>query len=292
MIAKASLSPPEFVMSHRLLAGLLAASSLLAVPALAADVADYGTVDTSEVAIVNNADLIIELGAGISTQPAYEGSDDYDVSGFPIVGLQYLSIPGLFDIGSPDERRGGLRIAPSFRFIDKRNADKYRELDGTLPLERSYQLGLRAGYEFPVYDTLNIEIYGEGRYAFNEGEGFVGGAGFDFISRPTAEWEFKLGPRTTFADSNYMSTYFSVRPIESIASGGRLGAYDADGGFKSVGVAASARYEFRPDWFLNANAAYERMVGDAADSPIVKVGSEDQFFAGFGLSKRFSIDLF
>ncbi len=276
-------------MSHRLLAGLLAATALFAAPALAAD---YDTVDTSAVAVANNADLIIELGVGISTQPAYEGSDDYQVSGYPIVGLQYLSIPGLFDIGSPEEKRGGLRLSPSFRFVDKRNADEYPELDGTLPLDRSYQLGLRAGYEFPIYDTLNVEIYGEGRYAFNEGEGFVGGAGFDLISRPTEQWEFKLGPRTTFADSNYMSTYFSVRPIESIGSRGRLAAFDADGGFKSVGVAASARYEFRPDWFLNANAAYERMVGDAADSPIVKVGSENQFFAGIGLSKRFSIDLF
>ncbi|KQQ80666.1 MipA/OmpV family protein [Aureimonas sp. Leaf324] len=276
-------------MTHRLLAGLLAATVLSAAPALAAD---YETVDTSEVAIANNADLIIELGAGISTQPAYEGADDYDISGYPIVSLQYLNIPGLFAIGSPEEKQGGLRIGPSFRFIDKRSADDYPELNGTLALDRSYQLGLRAGYEFPVYDTLNIEVYGEARYAFNEGEGFVGGAGIDFISRPTEQWEFKLGPRTTFADSNYNSTYFSVRPLESIASGGRLAAYDAGGGFKSVGAAASARYEFRPDWFLNANAAYERMVGDAADSPIVKVGSEDQFFAGFGISKRFSIDLF
>ncbi|RIY02537.1 MipA/OmpV family protein [Aureimonas flava] len=276
-------------MPHRLPAALLAATALLASPALAAD---YGTVDTSAVAVANNVDLIIELGAGVSTQPAYEGSNDYQVSAYPIVSLQYLSLPGLFDIGSPEEKQGGLRIAPSFRYVGERNATKYRELDGTLPLEESYQLGLRAGYEFPVYDTLNVEVYGEARYAFNEGEGFVGGAGVDFISRPTEQWEFKLGPRTTFADSNYMSTYFSVLPIESVASGGRLAAFDADGGFKSVGVAASARYEFRPDWFLNANAAYERMVGDAADSPIVAVGSKDQFFAGIGLSRRFSIDLF
>ena len=260
--------------------------------ASAAHAADYGTPDTTAVAVANNADLIIELGAGVSTQPAYEGARDYIVSGFPIVSLQYLSIPGLFDIGSPDEKQGGFKIAPSFRFIDKRNAADYPELRGTRALDETYQVGLRAGYEFPIYDTFNVEVYGAARYAFGEAEGFVGEAGVDFISRPTEQWELKLGPTTSFADSDYMSTYFSVTPIESLASFGRLSAYEADSGFKTVGVRGSARYEFRPNWFINANAAYDRMVGDAKDSPIVKVGSEDQFFAGIGLSHRFSLDLF
>lgn len=271
---------------------LLAAAfaGFAAAPALAADA--VATVDTTEVAVVNNADLIIELGAGVSTQPAYEGSSDYNVSGYPIVGLQYLNIPGIGTIGSLDERNGGFKIAPSFRFIDKRNAADYPELLGTRALDETYQLGLRAGYEFPIYETFNAEIYGEARYAFGEAEGFVGGAGIDFISRPNEQWTLKLGPRTTFADGDYMGTYFSVTPIESLASFGRLGAYDAGSGFKTVGAAASARYEFRPNWFVNANAAYERMIGDAKDSPIVKVGSEDQFFAGIGLSHRFTLDLF
>ncbi len=271
---------------------LLAAAfaGFAAAPALAADA--VATVDTTEVAVVNNADLIIELGAGVSTQPAYEGSSDYIVSGYPIVGLQYLNIPGIGAIGSPDESYGGFKIAPSFRFIDKRNAADYPELFGTRALDETYQLGLRAGYEFPLYETFNAEIYGEARYAFGEAEGFVGGAGIDFISRPNEQWTLKLGPRTTFASAEYMSTYFSVTPIESLASFGRLGAYDAGSGFKTVGAAASARYEFRPNWFVNANAAYERMIGDAKDSPIVKVGSEDQFFAGIGLSHRFTLDLF
>ncbi|WP_182086635.1 MipA/OmpV family protein [Aureimonas sp. ME7] len=276
-------------MSHRLLAGLFAAGTLFSLPALAAD---YPTVDTSEVAVVNNADIIIELGGGVSVEPSYEGAKDYDVSGFPIFSLQYLNIPGLFTIGSPDESQGGLRIAPSLQFMDKRNAAKYEELTGTLPLDESYQVGLRVGYEFPLYDTLNAEVYGAARYAFNEGEGFVGEAGIDFISRPSEPWELKLGPRTTFADSDYMSTYFGITPLESLGSSGRLAAFQAGGGFKSVGVDASARYEFRPDWFLNANATYERLVGDAEESPIAKVGSRDQFFAGIGLSKRFSFDLF
>ncbi|MBN9058734.1 MAG: MipA/OmpV family protein, partial [Rhizobiales bacterium] len=72
-----------------------------------------------------------------------------------------------------------------------------------------------------------------------------------------------------------------------------LAAYDAGGGIYSVGLKASARYEFKPDWFLNADAGYDRFVGDAKDSPIVATaGSENQFTVGLGISKRFSVDLF
>ena len=61
---------------------------------------------------------------------------------------------------------------------------------------------------------------------------------------------------------------------------------------KSVGVAGDARFEFRPDWFLNVEASYSRLTGDAGDSPIVEAGSKDQFTFGLGLSRRLSLDLF
>lgn len=271
---------------------LLSTVAFLAMNATSAFAADYVTPDTTEVAVVNNADLIIELGAGISAQPAYEGAQDYIVSGYPIVSLQYLSIPGLFDIGSREEKYGGFSLAPAFRYVDSRNASKYPELYGTLPLDETYELGLRAGYEFALTDVYGVEVYGTAMYAFGEVDAFVGDAGIDFIARPSEQWTMKLGPRTSFASQEYMDTYFSISVPESVQSGGRLGVFEADGGFKTVGVAGSARYEFRPNWFLNADAAYERLVGDAADSPIAEVGSKDQFFVGLGLSRKFSIDLF
>lgn len=53
---------------------------------------------------------------------------------------------------------------------------------------------------------------------------------------------------------------------------------------------ALARYAFRQDWLLNAESSSSQMVGDAADSPIVEAGDENQFT--FGLSKRFTHDVF
>ncbi len=44
--------------------------------------------------------------------------------------------------------------------------------------------------------------------------------------------------------------------------------------------------------FLLFNARYDRLVGDAGDSPIVKSGSANQFTFGAGVSYRLAFDVF
>ena len=101
---------------------------------------------------------------------------------------------------------------------------------------------------------------------------------------PTPELEPK-GPFATVASADYMGSYFGVSAQDSVNTGFRVDAFDPDGGFKSVGVKGLARYQFRPTWFLDAKASYSKLVGDAADSPIVKFGTEDQFTFGLSVSK-------
>lgn len=263
------------------------AASLLALaaaaPASAADVAVYE--DPAPVVATSNTDVVIELGLGGRISPKYEGSKDYEVSPFPIIGLGYLNIPGVLEIGSLSPQGGGLSIGPSFGYTGERESRDYSELRGLSDVDATYEAGIKLGYEWQY-----AEIYGAARYAFGGGEGVVGEVGANVIARPTAALELKAGPFASFASEDYTEAYFGVSAANSFRSG--LRAYDPDGGFKSVGVAASARYEFRPDWFLNADASYSRFVGDAKDSPIVAVGDENQYTFGLGLSKRFTLDLF
>ncbi|UIJ70407.1 MipA/OmpV family protein [Aurantimonas sp. HBX-1] len=120
----------------------------------------------------------------------------------------------------------------------------------------------------------------------------VGGAGANAIYRLTPQLILKAGPFATLASEDYTETYFGVTAAESANTGFRLDAYDPEGGLKSVGVSGSARYAFRHDWFLNAEASSSQMVGDAADSPTVEAGDESQFTFGLGVSKHFTLDLF
>lgn len=271
--------------SLRPAAAFLAAMSFCA----AASAADIATDDPAAAAPAassgSGTDLVIELGIGGLVSPRYEGADDYEVSPVPIISLGYLNLPGLFEIGSLDPQVGGFSIGPSFGYVQERDED---DLDGLDDVDATYEGGLRIGYEWTY-----AEIYGEARYAFGGADGFIGEAGANLIARPTADLELKAGPVISFASDNYMDAYFGVSGAESAASGGVFDAYDPDGGLKTAGVAVAARYEFRPDWFLNADASYNRLVGDAENSPVVEeAGSKDQVTFGLGLSKRFSLDLF
>lgn len=258
---------------------------------------NYLTVMLLSVAIVSSAsaqeetsaeeiDLIIELGFGGRVQPSYEGSEDYELSPFPVIGVGYLSVPGLFTIGSVSPESGGLSFGPSFNYTSDRDFDDDPELVGLNGVDATFEAGIRASYEWS-----HAEVWGEARYAFGGVEGFVGEAGINAIARPASNLELKAGPFATFASDDYVDGYFGVTPSEALATGNRVSAYDPGGGFKSVGVKATARYEFRYNWFINADASYAKLIGDVADSPIVLSGDNDQFSFGLGISRRFSLDL-
>ena len=85
-----------------------------------------------------------------------------------------------------------------------------------------------------------------------------------------------------------MDTYFGVTPAESAAS--IFPIYDPDAGMRAVGVDAIVQYDINDNWRGLLKLGYEHLVGDAEDSPILSVGSADQFFLGIGLMRKFSFD--
>jgi outer membrane protein len=85
---------------------------------------------------------------------------------------------------------------------------------------------------------------------------------------------------TTWASDDYMESFFGIDSGQSAASG--LKEYNADAGIKDVNIGLAAGYSITPRWRVGGKLGYKRLVGDAADSPIVD--DEDQFFAGITLS--------
>ena len=91
-----------------------------------------------------------------------------------------------------------------------------------------------------------------------------------------------VGVNSSFATSSYMDTYFSVEASEVAASG--LPAFRARGGARDVGGEVYTILSFHPHFALFSRFAYNRLIGDAARSPIVRVaGSRDQVFVGAGV---------
>lgn len=87
-----------------------------------------------------------------------------------------------------------------------------------------------------------------------------------------------------------MDTYFGVTPAESGTS--IFPAYNPNGGIRSAGLAGYASYEFARDWRAILELRYDRLMGDAADSPLLTVGDKNQYTVGLGLAKKFTLDLY
>ncbi|WP_414832034.1 MipA/OmpV family protein [Afifella sp. YEN Y35] len=228
-------------------------------------------------------DLILELGAGASVQPAYEGADDYTVQPQPFVALHYLSLPVFGEFGGKPEQ--GLSVSPSFRVVRERDDSDYSKLRGIGDVDTAVELGGAVKYRWN-----DLEAYLALRRGVTGHDGFVGETGVNLVTHPTNKLEITAGPRLSFADAEYLQTYLGITPEQAAASG--LAVFDPDGGIKGVGASLEARYAFTENWSVVGQASYERLVGDAADSPITDVGSENQFTAALGLTYKFGLDLF
>lgn len=269
------------LLGNRLILSALAVP-LWCVSALAADIGP-GPVVSPVQAQERQYDVVLELGLGAAYGPAYEGASEDRFTPWPIVTLHYLWLPGLGEVKG--NRRDGFSFGPDFRYVRKREAADYDALRGMNDVDGAFEVGGKFAYTFGMF-----RAHASLRRGFGGHEGLVGEAGVDVTFYPTAVTEVSFGPRMSYADGEYMRTYLGVTPAESLTSG--LAAYDPGGGIKGVGAELNARYMFTPQWSLLGSLQYERLVGDAADSPIAQAGSVDQFTAKLGLSYRFGLNLF
>lgn len=252
-----------------------AAFALLATPAAAQD-------DDGE------RGWLVTLGGGAQVIPKYPGSDEVGIAPMVIGGLRREGSP--LPIDAPDESWGfgflghasRFDFGPAVRFHSKRE-----DADVGAPVGE-VDFTIEAGAFAQVYLTPNIRVRVEGRRGFGGYEGWNGDILLDFVATDGDNYVFTIGPRARIADGNYHDAYFGVTPAASLATG--LPVYDPGGGFHSVGVAAGLTHMLGRNWGIYGYAGYDRLVGDAADSPIVRnFGSRSQLSGGIGLFFTFGV---
>ncbi len=225
----------------------------------------------------------IALGPQIG--PRYPGSDE--VSFRPLVDFSRARDGEEFAFEAPDESfgfpvysTGGFAFGPSIGFEGKRAS---RDVGGALPkVGFTIELGGFAQYQVSEHFRLRADA----RYGVNGHEGLIGIVGADYVMRDGDRQVLSIGPRVTLTDSNYQNAYFGVLPADAAASG--LPAYDSGGGVQAIGATVGYIQQFTPRWGIYSYAKYDRLVGDPADSPLVRAfGSRDQFSGGIALSYTF-----
>jgi outer membrane protein len=225
---------------------------------------------------------------GVQTRPEYFGSEDTNIGPLIRPSVGFFNFAGLsfgepaFD-EDPYERKQGFGARASFRYISERNSGDFDELDGLDDIDPTLEVGLGVGYVWP-----NLEVFADARYGIGGADAWVGEVGANLVARPTDRLALRLGPRFLYGADRYAETYFGVTSDESARSG--LAAYAPDGGLVTAGVEVIATYRIGDRWWLEGGARYDRFQGDAADSPIVRQGTEDSTQLRIGVRRAFVLE--
>ncbi|HEV2865586.1 MAG TPA: MipA/OmpV family protein [Allosphingosinicella sp.] len=230
----------------------------------------------------------LTIGGGAQVYPKYPGGDSLGVSPMPIIGLRRQGAPLPFE--APDEGWGfgllgddsPINFGPAIQFQNRRQEEDVGAPVGDVGFT------VEAGAFVEVFPVRNFRLRAEGRQGLGGHRGMIGDLGADFVVRDRDTYVFSIGPRARFSDDDYQDAYFAVTPAVAAATG--LPAYDPDGGLHAVGVVAGLTYMLNRNWGVTAYAGYDRLVRDAADSPIVReFGSRNQWSAGLGISYSFDV---
>jgi outer membrane scaffolding protein for murein synthesis (MipA/OmpV family) len=234
------------------------------------------------------AQRTVTIGLGAQTYSKYPGGDAYGIAPFPIFDLRRPDLP--ITCESADDGAGFgilgrdsvVNFGPAVRFQSKRDEDDVGAAVGNVGFT------VEAGGFVQILPSRNFRIRAELRRGVNGHKAWVGSLGADVIFRDDQNYIFAIGPRVRWADNRYNDRYFGVTPAVAGITG--LATLDPNGGVYAVGGVANYTHRLGRNWGMQAYAGYDRLVGDAADSPIVRAfGSRDQFSGGAGLWLEFNV---
>jgi outer membrane protein len=133
----------------------------------------------------------------------------------------------------------------------------------------------------------SLRLRGEARHGAMGNSAWSGDVAADLV-HDDRKWVLSIGPRLHLGDSRFTRTYFDITALDAARSPFGISAYTKQGTFVSWGALASAEYRWSPRWSLLGDVRYQRLIGDAADSPIVaQLGSPNQVRAAVGVRYRF-----
>ena len=228
-------------------------------------------------------------GIAVGVMPDYEGSNDYTIGVAPYFRYTFTGQERYVQLFA-NELSANLLNHPNFQFgpmvayrfgrasVDDEVVKLMQDIDDTV------EIGAFASY---IYRSQNprqrfiaiVDVLGD---VGGVSDGVRGGVGARYWHPVASAMDVMIGARFNLASTNYMNTYFGVSAADSGQSG--LPLFEASGGAKDVALQAAAVVYLSPSWLLGVGVRYARLLGDAADSPIVDGrGSADQLMAGMGI---------
>lgn len=226
------------------------------------------------------------VGVGAGFAPDYEGSDDYE-------GVPLLMLTGKYESGRSFSLLGTnlrVNVLPNNKFqfgpilnyrigrddVDNKVVDRMKDIDDALEagayiLANFDNILLGLDFLMDISDEHDgMLVQGNVGYKWKVSEALV------------------VTPNVflTYADEDYMDTYFGVNANNVGTS--ELSPYTADSGLKDFGARVVANYAPWEKWGVMGILSYSALLNDAKDSPIVDdEGDDAQVFFGLMATYRF-----
>ena len=221
----------------------------------------------------------ISLGLGVGLTPDYEGSDDYAGAILPYASVAWsnhmafdlLGNKAKFNLIPSSIWKGGLigEYIGERDDVDDNKVDKLEDVDASL------MLGGFFGFEYNNW-SASIEAMAD---VTDGNDGTIVRLNGGYRMPISNTWGVAFGVFTTWADEDYMESYFGINTVDSTNSG--LSTFDADEGLKDVGLNFRVTYQPWQNWGFMGLATYKRLLNDAEDSPVVDdQGDENQLSTG------------
>ena len=229
------------------------------------------------------------VGAGIGVTPDYTGADSRSAAVAPLLRYHFedsrraISIVG--PIGSVNLIESPtLHGGPVFRYRFGRQDAKdpvvarMHEIDPTIDVGAylSYWWTGSGGVPWRLRVAGNVLIGIDSDHA-----GTSGSLDAQFWLPVSQRVILGVGGALNYGSSSFMNTYYGVTAQDSVASG--LPVFRPGSSSTSADAWVGVMYLLKPNWVVGAGVYYQRLTGDAADSPIVRDrGNADQISGGVG----------
>ncbi len=240
----------------------------------------------------------VAVGGGMLVGPAFPGASDYQLMVVPSLRVRYgekfsASVEQGITYALLDT--GDFSAGPLLRVDFGREANgkslfrvagkKSTALTGFADVPTTLQAGVFVSHRFDHW-VSRLELL----QGVNGHEGFTGTLSTNYAVTPAGPsgrgapaYVFTTGPRLHWGGSSYNDAYFGVSPEAARLSG--LKTYRAGSGLTSAGWSANYVRPIDRRWSLVIFGGYERLLGDAANSPLVREkGSKHQTRSGVFVS--------
>jgi outer membrane scaffolding protein for murein synthesis (MipA/OmpV family) len=236
----------------------------------------------------------LTLGAGVASMPQYSGAS----SSHPRVRLWADAEYRTADFGSVALDSGSLTIDPEVRWnvIDRAEAgfgpligyrfgrddknpglssssDGSSRLRGLPDVDSAVDAGVQGHLRL-----LGVPVFAQVRSALSGSQGTLFNLGLFLPLFPESALALTVLPTLTWADARQMRALYGVSPSASSASG--FAVYAPGAGWENAALELVAEWRVTGSARLVGSVAFERLLDDAASSPIVQSRNQRSVLGG------------